>query len=57
VGNQRPILLFGITTDLKRSSYWRVRAGTAKPELFFEREGCGKKWHFTPRTAIAGLSS
>ncbi len=29
----------------KRSSYWRLRAGVAKPELFLEREDYGKKFH------------
>jgi hypothetical protein len=47
VSNQSPILRFGITVDGKRSSYWRLRAGMAKPELFLEREGYGKKWHFS----------
>jgi hypothetical protein len=45
--NRSPILRFGIISDGKRSSYWRVRAGMAKPELFMEREGYGKKWHFS----------
>jgi hypothetical protein len=46
VDNQSPILRFGITADGKRSSYRRLRAGVAKPELFLEGEGYGKKWHF-----------
>jgi len=41
--NRNPILRFGIISDGKRSSCWRVRAGMAKPELFMEREGYGKK--------------
>jgi hypothetical protein len=45
--NRSPILRFGIISDGKRSSYWRVRAGMAKSELFMEREGYGKKWHFS----------
>lgn len=47
VENKSPILRFGIIANGKRSSYWRVRAGVAKPELFMEREGYGKKWHFS----------
>jgi len=47
VSNQSPILRFGITGDGKRSSYWRVRAGMAKPELFLEHEGFGKVWHIS----------
>jgi hypothetical protein len=47
VSNQSPILCFGITAEGKRSSYWRLRAGVAKPELFLEREGYGKKFHFS----------
>ena len=47
VSNQSPILRFGITCDGKRSSYWRVRAGMAKPELFLEHEGFGKVWHIS----------
>jgi hypothetical protein len=35
------------STDGKRSSYWRLRAGVAAPELFLEREGYGKKFHFS----------
>lgn len=45
--NQSPIIRFGITSDGKRSSYWRLRAGLAKPELFLEREDYGKKFHFS----------
>jgi hypothetical protein len=45
--NRSPILRFGILSDGKRSSYWRVRAGVARPELFLEREGSGKQWHFS----------
>ena len=45
--NRSPILRFGITTEGRRSSYWRVRAGMKQPELFLEREGYGKKWHFS----------
>jgi len=47
VDNRSPILRFGITVDGKRSSYWRLRAGVEKPELYLEREGYGKKWHFS----------
>jgi hypothetical protein len=47
MGNRSPILRFGILSDGKRSSYWRVRAGVAKPELFLEREGFGKRWHLS----------
>jgi hypothetical protein len=45
--NRSPILRFGITSDGKRSSYWRVRASVKQPELYLEREGYGKKWHFS----------
>jgi hypothetical protein len=45
--NRSPILRFGILSDGKRSSYWRVRAGVARPELFLEREGFGKQWHLS----------
>jgi len=45
--NRSPILRFGILSDGKRSSYWRVRAGVARPELFLERESFGKRWHFS----------
>jgi hypothetical protein len=45
--NRSPILRFGILSDGKRSSYWRVRAGVARPELFLEREGFGKHWHLS----------
>jgi len=47
VDNRSPILRFGITVDGRRSSYWRVRAGVKQPELFLEREGYGKSWHFS----------
>jgi hypothetical protein len=47
VDNRSPIIRFGIVTDSKRSSYWRVRAGMKVPELFLEREGHGKQWHFS----------
>ena len=47
VGNQSPIIWFGIKCGGRRSSYWRVRAGMAKPELFLEREGHGDSWHFS----------
>lgn len=47
VSNQSPIIKFGITTDGKRSSYWRLRAGMKRPELFLEREAYGKNWHFS----------
>jgi hypothetical protein len=45
--NRSPILRFGITTEGRRSSYWRVRAGMKQPELFLEMEGDGKRWHFS----------
>jgi hypothetical protein len=45
--NRSPILRFGITTEGRRSSYWRVRAGMKQPELFLEREGYEKRWHFS----------
>jgi hypothetical protein len=47
VSNESPIIEFGITTDGKRSSYWRPRAGVKRPELFLEREAYGKRWHFS----------
>jgi len=47
VSNQSPIIKFGIATDGKRSSYWRLRAGVKQPELFLEREAHGKRWHFS----------
>jgi hypothetical protein len=42
-------LRFGITTGGRRSSYWRVRAGKSKPELFIERENFTKhnQWHLS----------
>jgi hypothetical protein len=55
VDNKSPILGFGIMSDGKRSSYWRVRAGVAKPELCMERESNGKEWHFSLHAS--GLSS
>jgi hypothetical protein len=45
VSNVSPIIEFGITTDGKRSSYWCLRAGMKRPELFLEREAYGKSWH------------
>lgn len=45
--NKSPIICFGIAVDGKRSSYWRLRAGAKQPELFLEREGYGKKFHFS----------
>jgi hypothetical protein len=47
VENSSPILRFGITAGGKRSSYWRLRAGKEKPELFLEREAPGKKAHLS----------
>jgi hypothetical protein len=47
VTNQSPIICFGITSDGKRSSYWRLRCGVAKPEQFLEREDYGKKYHLS----------
>lgn len=47
MSNQSRIIKFGITTDGKRSSYWRLRAGMKQPELFLEREAYGKCWHFS----------
>jgi hypothetical protein len=47
VENKSPIICFGITAGGKRSSYWRVRAGAKQPELFLEREGCDKRFHFS----------
>ncbi|WP_433373426.1 hypothetical protein ACQPZX_01870 [Actinoplanes sp. CA-142083] len=47
MNNHSPTIKFGITTDGKRSSYWRLRAGVKQPELFLEREAYGKKWHFS----------
>jgi len=32
VRNESPIIKFGITTDGKRSSYWRLRAGMKRPD-------------------------
>ena len=47
VSNSSPIMCFGIMGNGRRSSYWRLRAGMTKPELFLEREGHGKRWHFS----------
>jgi hypothetical protein len=47
VDNRSPIVRFGITSDGKRSACWRLRSGMAKPELFLEREGQGRHWHFS----------
>lgn len=45
--NKSPILCFGIVANGRRSSYWRLRAGVNQPELFLEREGYGKRFHFS----------
>jgi hypothetical protein len=47
MGNQSPDLRFGIKVGSKRSSYWRMRAGAAKPELFLEREGRDRWFHIS----------
>jgi len=47
VENRSPIVRFGITSKGKRSGCWRLRSGVAKPELFLEREGQGRQWHFS----------
>lgn len=47
VDNRSPIICFAITSDGKRAAYWRLRAGLRQPELFLEREGYGKKFHFS----------
>jgi hypothetical protein len=47
VNNRSPDIKFGITTDGKTSSYWRLRAGMKQLELFLEREDYGKKFHFS----------
>jgi hypothetical protein len=47
MANRSPIIRFGIGVDGKRSGYWRVRAGVARPELFLEREGQGGQWHLS----------
>lgn len=47
VENMSPILRFGITTGDQRSSYWRLRSGMKKAELYLEREGHGKNWYFS----------
>jgi hypothetical protein len=33
--------------DGMRSSYWRMRAGMKRPELFLEREAYGSRWHLS----------
>jgi hypothetical protein len=45
--NQSPDLRFGIQVGSKRSSYWRMRAGAVKPELFLEREGTDRWFHIS----------
>lgn len=45
--NRSPIIRFAITSNGKRAAYWRLRAGLKEPELFLEREGYGKKFHFS----------
>jgi hypothetical protein len=50
VSNRSPIICFAITSGGKRAAYWRLRAGLKQPitpELFLEREGYGKKFHFS----------
>lgn len=47
MGSQSPDVRFGLEVDGKRSSYWRMRAGVAKPELFLEREGLDKWFHIS----------
>jgi hypothetical protein len=47
VENRSPIIRFAIASDGKRAAYWRLRAGLNQPELFLEREGYGKKFHFS----------
>lgn len=47
VENRSPIICFAITSDGKRAASWRLRAGLKQPELFLEREGYGKKFHFS----------
>jgi hypothetical protein len=47
MGDQSPDARFGINVCNRRSSYWRIRAGMAKPELFVERERFGKRFHFS----------
>ncbi len=42
-----PIIQFGIASEGKRTACWRVRAGMRQPELFLEREGYGKHFHFS----------
>ena len=45
--NRSPVICFAITSGGKRAAYWRLRAGLKQPELFLEREGYGKKFHFS----------
>jgi hypothetical protein len=47
VENRSPIICFAITSGSKRAAYWRIRAGVKQPELFLQREGYGKKFHFS----------
>jgi hypothetical protein len=47
VENRSPIIRFAIRSGGKRAGYWRLRAGLKQPELFLEREGYGKKFHFS----------
>jgi hypothetical protein len=49
MSNQSPLLRFALAVDGNRSSYWRLRAGMVKPELFLEREGFGNRddWHLS----------
>jgi hypothetical protein len=47
VRNRSPIICFAITSGGRRAAYWRLRAGLKQPELFLEREGYGKKFHFS----------
>jgi hypothetical protein len=47
VENRSPIICFAIKSGSKRAAYWRLRAGLKQPELFLEREGYGKKFHFS----------
>lgn len=47
VSSQSPIIRFGIAADSKRTPYWRVRAGMKQPGLFLEREGYGRRFHFS----------
>ena len=45
--DNRSTIRFAITSGGKRAAYWRLRAGLKQPELFLEREGYGKKFHFS----------